>query len=227
MNIFEKAHYQVYEEKKVVQILSNLTGKRVLDYGCGKGKYLAAMREKGIDCIGIDINSSQVDELKKSGFEVYTDTEFLPDVKFDCILLSHIIEHLDGKSLMQLFNRLFPLLNDNATLIIITPVAGEHFYYDFTHIRPYYPQSIRMLFGGINTSQAYKTNFTAELEELFFFRDCFRFRLTRAFYPSTDCPLWQKKILNGINTVLAHLYVFSKSRFGRTASWLGIYKVKK
>lgn len=37
-------------------------GERVLDYGCGKGDILTALRESGIDAYGVDIYHNGISE---------------------------------------------------------------------------------------------------------------------------------------------------------------------
>lgn len=223
---FMKTHYQNFEEKKVKEILVGFAGKKVLDYGCGQGKYLQIMRKMRIDCAGIDINARQAADLQSQGFAVHTDISGLEKNSFDCLLLSHVIEHLSGQELVNLFDSLLPLLKGNGKIILITPVLGERFYYDFTHIRPYYPQSIRMLFGGISTPMSVKSKYSAELEDIFFFRDSFKLRLFRAFYPAGSASGMAKKILSAVNMFFSFLHYYSGGRIGRTASWLGIYTIK-
>lgn len=226
MQFLKNAHYQFFEEIKLKKILTAFAGKKVLDYGCGLGKYLRVMKEIGVQAAGIDINAQQVDALKEEGFDACTSLDNLQKESFDCILLSHIIEHLSGDNVVKLFDSLLPYLKKDGTIIIVTPVLGERFYYDFTHIRPYYPQSVRMLFGGIKTPMSTKSQYSAELEDIFFFKDSFKLRLFQAFYPTSSASPAMKKILSMVNLALAWLHYYSGGRIGRTASWLGIYKVK-
>lgn len=170
---FMKTHYQNFEEKKVKEIFAGFAGKKVLDYGCGQGKYLQIMRKMRIDCAGIDINARQAADLQSQGFAVHTDISGLEKNSFDCLLLSHVIEHLSGQELVNLFDSLLPLLKGNGKIILITPVLGERFYYDFTHIRPYYPQSIRMLFGGISTPMSVKIKVFSRIGGYFLFQGQF------------------------------------------------------
>ena len=105
-------------------------------------------------------------------------------------------------------------------------VLGERFYYDFTHVRPYYPQSVRMLFGGITTAMSTKSRYSAELDDVFFFRDSFKLRLFQAFYPASSALPVFKKILSAVNSCFSFIHYYSGGKIGGTASWLGIYTVK-
>ena len=63
------------------------------------------------------------------------------------VFLSHLVEHLPPADLVLLIPRLCALLVPDGRLVLITPLLGERFFHDFSHIRPYYPQSLRHAFG--------------------------------------------------------------------------------
>lgn len=55
----------------------------VLVLGCGAGRTLGPLRDKGFDVVGIDLNEAMVDETRKMGFSVFkmnaTDLDFLDE----------------------------------------------------------------------------------------------------------------------------------------------------
>lgn len=147
------AHYQTLETLRVERLLKEWSAATtsplsVLDYGMGRGKYLKLFRALNLQVSGVDINQQYIAEARSQGFEAWHESELEGiDRTFDVIYLSHLIEHLDPTQLMSLLDRLITLLSSNGRLIMISPTLGERFFYDFSHIRPYYPQSIRHAFG--------------------------------------------------------------------------------
>lgn len=62
--------------------------KTVLDYGCGPGGKLAPLVESGIDVHGFDLNPKYVEFSEKNGLKRWD-----PARQYDCIFLSHTLEH--------------------------------------------------------------------------------------------------------------------------------------
>lgn len=77
-----------------------ITGKRVLDVGCGTGKLGAALVARGNECYGITISGTEAEQAKArlSGV-VLGDVEALrqlpfPERFFDVVIFSDVLEHL-------------------------------------------------------------------------------------------------------------------------------------
>jgi len=181
------------------------------------------LRQRGYHITGVDTNAEQVAALCAQGRRVFT-PDALPDgERHDYILMSHVIEHMTPDELVACMDRYLPFLKDDGRLIIITPFPGERFWHDFTHVRPYLPQSVRMAFGGIIAPSSGRTAHRMELEEIFFFKDSWRVRNCRAFYPFSATSGLIRKALWLCNVFLAFLHQVSGGRLGVTASWLGVY----
>lgn len=219
------AHYQALEEKRLASLFTEkFCGTKVLDLGCGAGRNFPLLQHAGCQITGIDANAGQIATLKRQGFDAQ-DQDWEPlQESFDVILASHIIEHMAPNELCPFMDKWLAALKNGGSLIVLTPVLGERFYYDFTHIRPYYPQSIRMMFGGIDTAKSSGCKWKMELQDIWFFRDPFRMRMTRAFYPVSKAKGFIKAVTCAFNMSMAALWSASYGRVGRLASWLGIYK---
>ncbi len=72
-------------------------GARVLDVGCGDGVLMAALREKGCDARGMELDPHNVAECVAQGLSVIqgdadADLSFYPDRSFDYAILSQTLQ---------------------------------------------------------------------------------------------------------------------------------------
>lgn len=221
-------HYQHLEYRRVEQMVGGWIKQnpentlKVLDFGCGRGKYLHLLSALGCTVCGIDANPEYVAENRGNGFNVLHPNELAScETKFDLIFLSHVVEHLTPQELIGLVPSLCDLLEEGGRLVVITPVLGERFYHDFSHIRPYYPQSIRHAFGQQDAPLLFGGRGLIVLTDIYFFKDPFRTRTWRAFYINKG--VWGKTV-RLLNKGFDYIWYASGGRFGAMASWLGVYE---
>lgn len=80
---------------------------RVLDVGCGNGKTVAALLQKGCVVTGIDVSTPAVEYCRKHFGDAESFIEGdaaalpFPDSIFDLVLLIHVLEHLDEEGRQQ------------------------------------------------------------------------------------------------------------------------------
>ena len=109
------------------------TGKRVLDFGCSCGSFLARLEQYGYKCEGYEPSKIAPDN-KTCVAPIHTNTEDI-EGKFDCITLFDVFEHLENP--VEATHLLRSLLAPGGHLIIITPNPEcredlENFY----HLKP-------------------------------------------------------------------------------------------
>ncbi len=230
-SLLANAHYQQYEFVVVERLVrTRFFGKKVLDVGCGQGKYLRLFKKYDCEVTGIDINEQQMEQLRSEGFAVQPPKSLPPEESFDVIFCAHVIEHCAPDALPSFLEHYLSHLRADGRLILISPTLGERFYYDFTHIRPYYPQAIWMLAGSCTGPASYKSPVRIALDDIYFFNDAMRLRGCRHYYPcvAQHEPQWRYRFLAGAvlacNVCLALAYRASGGRLGVRASWLGVYK---
>lgn len=186
----KKAHYHTLEWEYVDRLFARrFHGQKVLDLGCGLGEYLRLFKKHGCSAHGVDINQQQVEALRRDGHEAYQPGDLPAGDTYDVLFMSHVIEHLGSKDMVSWFREWLPRLRPEGRVIVITPVGGHRFWHDFTHVRPYYPQSLWMLWGGWTRPGSDRLEWVLELEDICFFNDPFRIRhgslLGRSYYANS------------------------------------------
>jgi SAM-dependent methyltransferase len=224
------AHYQTLEYDRITTLMrefqrGRISALRVLDFGCGLGKFLDCFTTLGLSVTGVDTNKDYVAGARKKGYAVSTPEDFFAasHEPFDAVFLSHLIEHVSPDELVALVPRLCALLAKNGRLIVISPTLGERFYHDFSHVRPYLPQSIRHAFGATGMPISFGEAGLIELIDIYFFKDPYRTRQWRSFYISSG---FKGAFTRAYNRMLDLIWRASGGRIGVTASWLGVYELR-
>ncbi len=96
---------------------SSLSGKRILDCGCGPGGYLIEFLRAGYDAVGIEFDMQAVLGFKQR-YPAYADRIFqgdlehigFPDNSFDFALFNEVLEHVpdDARAIGEAFRVLRP-----------------------------------------------------------------------------------------------------------------------
>ena len=115
------------QRKKLRTMFLGKTGGRLLDVGCGGGRFLRRMKKNGWQVEGSDFDDQVANEvMDKYGIHVHTGDlkEInLSDNSFDAITLSHTIEHLYDP--LESIKRCHQLLKKEGKLIVTTPNANS------------------------------------------------------------------------------------------------------
>jgi ubiquinone/menaquinone biosynthesis C-methylase UbiE len=117
------------------------TGQRLLEIGCGRGEFLSAFQQLGMDCSGVDLsdyNFSNLKDIKIKKVDISKDPLPFKDDYFDVIYHKSLIEHLYSPD--HLMKETGRVLKPGGRVIILTPdwvSQMKVFYEDYTHSRPY------------------------------------------------------------------------------------------
>jgi len=104
---------QALPNKWITELLNsiNLKGKKVLDIGCGFGRFVYYLREKGIDAIGIDISESSIKLAKDNNCAVGNaeDLQF-ENNSFDVVISLGVLHHTPdiNKAIQEIWRVLKP-----------------------------------------------------------------------------------------------------------------------
>lgn len=135
---------------------------RVIEIGCGHGVLLAALQEKGYECIGVEIDEAVAEwTKKKTGVKVVAG--FFPDIdlpKCDLFIALDVIEHSPSPDAFM--STAAALLKGNGIAMIQTPTDHHHsqppfrevfanVFDDLEHLYVFTPESIHKLgeFAGL------------------------------------------------------------------------------
>ena len=105
--------------------------KKILDVGCGGGLYLVMMREKGVDCYGIEpdlerLKFARDEEKLKNVFATTLQSDYWANnhkKSFDLVTMWDVIEHVNSPGEMLESSR--ELLKEGGFLLIDTPCRNS------------------------------------------------------------------------------------------------------
>jgi SAM-dependent methyltransferase len=128
----------------------------VIDLGCGRGEFLAALRSAGVRARGVDTNADMVAVARERGLDVTTGDALayvaaLADESVGGIIATQVVEHLAPSYLMRLLDSLSRTLRPGAPIVLetINPACWYAFFSsyirDLTHVRPVHPETLQYL----------------------------------------------------------------------------------
>ncbi len=144
---FQARQVSQYENYRLPLYLKNELPEnksaKILDIGCGLGQMLARLRDDGYtELTGIDISNESINECKRiklNVFKINDISDFVTETKFDFIIMSHVLEHLEKNKVISTLSFIKNnLLSENGKFLIMVPNAqsptGSYWAYeDFTH----------------------------------------------------------------------------------------------
>jgi SAM-dependent methyltransferase len=150
---------------------SQLAPIQVLDVGCGRGEWLALLRDQGYEAIGIDLNQAmlaacQEQDLSVIKADILSYLNAQPDNSLAVITGFHVVEHLPFEDLVGLFAESYRVLRSGGVMIFETPnprnvtVGSCNFYFDPTHKNPLPPEVLQFMarYSGFEPAQILPLN---------------------------------------------------------------------
>jgi O-antigen chain-terminating methyltransferase len=127
----------------------------VLDIGCGRGEFLALLREAGIEARGVDRDADMVAFCRAEGLAVeHADAiEYLmglDDGSLGGVFAAQVVEHLRPPSLVRLLELTAAKLHPGGVLVAetVNPLALgalKNYFADLTHAQPLVPETLVLL----------------------------------------------------------------------------------
>jgi len=120
----------------VKKLIGDAKGKKILDAGCGDGRFCFELRNKGAEVIGIDYSERAINFARafnpKAKFFVDDLTKFRLYKKIDVIVSIETLEHIEPEKIRSVFENFHKMLGDEGKLIITVPsknvkTGSKHF----------------------------------------------------------------------------------------------------
>ncbi len=111
-------YYMQWDGEVMMDMLGSVSGKHILDVGCGTGRLLARLERSGADTIGIDISGKMVEKAKgKSLLAFQSDiNDFIWNEQFDLIVSVLTFNYIKDKK--RALENIWYLLKLGGTLVL-------------------------------------------------------------------------------------------------------------
>lgn len=110
-----------FEQRKVLPLLGDVKGTKILDVGAGTGRLAVELARLGADLTALDISEEMLEILKRKSDRIQTivgDAENLifPRGYFDWVISAFVIVHL--KDPTRFFDQAYKVLKDGGKLLV-------------------------------------------------------------------------------------------------------------
>lgn len=149
------------DSERLELIYQNISGKKVLDVGCGFGLYVDYLSSLGFESFGVDFIEEFIKKAKKNkeGTFVKSRAEKLPfkNSFFDTVLLFDVLEHGDDLKILKEVKR----VTKKKVLIIVPRTVDKKLsesgvifrhYLDKTHLREYSQKDLQNIAKKVGLS---------------------------------------------------------------------------
>jgi len=111
------------------EFIANLSGKKVLDIGCGAGQITDYLTQKGFEVIGLDFSHKLLKIAKRnfpnSKFILADICEYEQNEQVDGIITKDVLFHLSDENLVSVLQKFRRMIKPNGNLCIIMDMPKE------------------------------------------------------------------------------------------------------
>ena len=143
----------------------------VLDVGCGRGEFLALLRDHGIAARGVDTNAEAIEGCRERGLEAARSDALgylrtLADESLGGLFSAQVVEHLEADYLVRMLADAHRTLRPGSRVVLetINPASWTAFFSaylrDLTHRHPLHPDTLGYLLrasGFVDVSIVYRS----------------------------------------------------------------------
>ncbi len=106
----------------ILDALGPIGGRRVLDLGCGKGRFARAMAARGASVVGLDLSPAMVAAARESGLDCLVGSaRRLPfaDASFDAAIAVEVFEHLPAGAIDAACGEVRRVLRPGGSFVLV------------------------------------------------------------------------------------------------------------
>ncbi len=138
---FEAAGQMVKHALRLRSLLPDVEAFRVLDYGCGSGRFLQIASAFGFSAVGLDLSTTRQDQSERRGFTIASSLSEIDDRDpgpFHAVTMFQVLEHLADPAgvLTSLRERMAP---DGVLVVEVPDCSGVDVAADFESFRNVHP----------------------------------------------------------------------------------------
>lgn len=121
---------QIRTWSRTLNYCSLSQGARVLDVGCGTGRWVRRLEERGLSVVGIDQSSEMLSLARKRGTlspMVSGEVQNLPfrDESFECVSAVTVIQHIPPQEQVRALSEMVRVLRPGGYLFLIELIRGH------------------------------------------------------------------------------------------------------
>lgn len=125
-------------EKRLLSVLNKLSGRTILEVGCGEGPNLVNI-DKKYEQYGIDYSKSLLEVAKKKVKDVHFSCQDamklkFPDDKFDVVFCRDLIHHVPGRA--QVVSEMFRVCKPNGAVVLIESNGANPLCCGLSYVKP-------------------------------------------------------------------------------------------
>ena len=131
----------------------------ILDLGCGRGEFLALLRDAGKSAQGVDLDGDMVDQCRAQGLDVIQAEGIafltgLPPKSLGGVFAAQVVEHLAPDRLISLLSACHRAIRPGGVVVLetINPAslsALRNFFADLTHVQPVVAETLAFLVESV------------------------------------------------------------------------------
>ena len=121
----EKKNYEwtMDAQRRYESNLKFVAGRRLLDFGCGRGDFLRLVKDDCSEALGVEIQQNLVDALNADGIRCETNLDDIQNESIDVCVSFHVIEHLPNP--LEILKTIKMKIVTGGFLIVEVPHAND------------------------------------------------------------------------------------------------------